>query len=115
MSLILPIVLMAGHLGFTAFGIFVLSRGRVDLSKTAHVKGRSARAIGIVCVLSYPMSWALGFLFGLYWGAVYPEYEELPFWGTAVVNLGAWVIIGVSLFVISRNEGVRQARRRSRR
>lgn len=95
-------IYIVAHIIFAIFGISALSKGKVALSKQSEITGAPARLIGIIALLTYPISWIIGFCYGLYWGTNHPG-EEFPLSASLFVNLGAFLIVGISIFAVARN------------
>ena len=102
LTLVVPMIYIVAHAVFAIFGITALFKGRVSLSKHSKITGTSARLIGIFALLTYPISWVIGFCFGLYWGTNHSG-EEVPLLPASLfVNFGAFSIVGIVILLVAR-------------
>ncbi len=82
------------------FGIQALVSGKVSLSKTRIITGKSAKIMGIIALMPFPVAFVLGFSLGFYWGATRPG-QEMPLVLPFLVNVGALVLVGIGIAIVA--------------
>ena len=93
-------IFIIGHIIFGIFGLIIFVRGVVSLSKDTEVVGFHARMIGLLAMLTYPIAWVIGFCWGRFGGAYHQGEASIE--AALFVNLGAFVISGIGIFITTR-------------
>lgn len=84
------------------FGIQAIASAKVSLSKSCEIHGKPARAIGVIALLTYPVTWIMGFCAGLYWGTTHPN-EPMPTYIPFVICLAGAAVVLLAIAIVAFN------------
>lgn len=94
-------MILGVEIAMLILGFVALRTGKLTLTSTRVVRGAAARALGVLCLMPIPLSYAVGFFIGVVITSAQGSFDPKPyFWSMAGLEGGMAVLCIVLIYAI---------------